>query len=164
MIRRIAANLRPITCPHKTLPHRHIIVNASSATQPAVLSTGYTHQPSRRINRMLSRKEWPMNSRSHLAKNWILTACCCAALVATVSVLLVPARTVAMTSESAKTIVAVAVRRQGFPCNQPTAAERVAENAKPHQSTWKLRCSGASYKVRFNLDMKPDITTINRAN
>lgn len=105
-----------------------------------------------------------MNSRSHLVMNWILIASAYAVLVATVSVVVVSDRTVAMTSENAKTIVAVAVRRQGFPCKQPTSAQRIAENAKPHKSTWMLRCSGASYKVRFIPDMRPDITTINRAN
>ncbi len=49
--------------------------------------------------------------------------------------------------EVSKDIIAMQIRRQGFPCESPESATRDPEAAKPDEAAWILTCKGVTYKV-----------------
>jgi hypothetical protein len=54
-------------------------------------------------------------------------------------------------------IVAAAVRRHGFSCDEAIEAVRDVHHSEPHESVWLLACANQTYKVKFVLDRRVDI-------
>ena len=50
-------------------------------------------------------------------------------------------------------IIAVQIRKQGFPCTNPKSAKRDPQASKPDEPVWILTCENATYRVRLIGDM-----------
>jgi len=50
-------------------------------------------------------------------------------------------------------IIAVQIRKQGFPCTNPKSAKRDPQASKPDEPVWILTCENATYRVRLVGDM-----------
>ena len=48
---------------------------------------------------------------------------------------------------SVATIVAVQIRKQGFPCEDPISAERIAADSAPNHTVYLLKCRAMAYRV-----------------
>ncbi len=46
-------------------------------------------------------------------------------------------------------IIAVQIRKQGFPCTNPQSAKRDPQASKPDAPVWILTCDNATYRVRL---------------
>ena len=46
-------------------------------------------------------------------------------------------------------IIAVQIRKQGFPCTNPKSAKRDPQASKPDEPVWILTCENATYRVRL---------------
>jgi hypothetical protein len=51
--------------------------------------------------------------------------------------------------EVSKDIIAVQIRRQGFPCVNPQSATREGDATKYDDAVWVLKCDNATYKVQL---------------
>ena len=51
--------------------------------------------------------------------------------------------------EVARDIIAVQIRKQGFPCTNPRSAKRDPQASKPDEPVWILTCENATYRVRL---------------
>jgi len=71
-----------------------------------------------------------------------------------------PSPVVAADQESPKEIIAVQIRRQGFPCENPQSVGRDSEASKPDEAVWVLQCENATYRVRLIPDMAADVERI----
>jgi len=60
-----------------------------------------------------------------------------------------PSPVAAAEEETAKDIVAIQIRRQGYPCDRPRSAEPDPEQSRPDEAVWVLRCENAAYRVRL---------------
>jgi len=56
-------------------------------------------------------------------------------------------------------IIASQIRRQGFVCNNPSAAELI-DRGTPHQKVYLLKCEGVIYRVRLTPDLAGKVTEI----
>lgn len=59
--------------------------------------------------------------------------------------------------ESAKTVIAVQIRRQGYECEQPKTATRDTALSKPDGAVWILTCGDRRYRVRLVPDMAAQV-------
>lgn len=73
---------------------------------------------------------------------------------------IVPA-VVAQEQGSVAGIVADKVRSQGFPCDKPGSAERVAGESAPNHTVYVLKCEAATYRVVLVPDQAAVVTRIN---
>ena len=67
----------------------------------------------------------------------------------------------AIGQETSKDVVAVQVRKQGYPCATPLNAERDMAASKPGEAVWVLQCDNGTYRVRLNSDMAAQIERVN---
>lgn len=95
---------------------------------------------------------------SHLGSSWIssimtgvLTWIFLASLAAT---------TAAQDQSDATAIVADQVRRQGFPCDEPSTAERIADESSPNQTVYLLKCKATTFRVVLIPDQAAVVTKI----
>jgi hypothetical protein len=51
--------------------------------------------------------------------------------------------------ETPADIIAVQIRKQGFPCGKAESAERDPKADRPDLPVWILKCDNASYRVRL---------------
>jgi len=56
-------------------------------------------------------------------------------------------------NESAASIIAVQIRKQGFACENPQSADRDEKASKPDLPVWVLKCDNATYRVRVVANM-----------
>ena len=56
-------------------------------------------------------------------------------------------------------IIAAQIRRLGFICKDPGAAELI-ESGTPHQKTYLLRCEGIDYRVRLIPNRAAKVTEV----
>jgi hypothetical protein len=69
--------------------------------------------------------------------------------------------TTATTDQSAvSTIVADQVRSQGFPCEGPSSAERIAAESAPNETAYLLKCEAVTYRVDLIPDQAALVTRI----
>ena len=61
---------------------------------------------------------------------------------------------------AADDIVAAQVREQGYPCEEPTSAERDQGSDGAQGESWILRCTNASYRVELVPDMAARVQKI----
>jgi hypothetical protein len=50
-------------------------------------------------------------------------------------------------------IISDHIRRQGYTCEEPRAAERDQPASRPNETVWILRCGNATYRVTLVPDM-----------
>ena len=55
--------------------------------------------------------------------------------------------------ETAKELLAIQIRDQGYSCDKPVSAKRDAKHSKADVSVWVLRCEHRSYRMRLAPDM-----------
>lgn len=58
------------------------------------------------------------------------------------------------------TIVADQVRSQGFPCKNPSSAERIEAESTPNQTVYLLKCEDITYHVLLIPDQAADVAKI----
>ena len=55
--------------------------------------------------------------------------------------------------ETAKDLLAIQIRDQGYRCDKPVSAKRDEKRSKADVSVWVLRCETRSYRMRLAPDM-----------
>ena len=66
----------------------------------------------------------------------------------------------ALAQDTDVSIIAAQVRSQGFACDNPTGAERLADDSAPDQQVYTLACDGVTYRVKLIPDMAAEITKV----
>ncbi len=74
-----------------------------------------------------------------------------------VSIVFVPLAQDASAQETAKGLLAIQARAQGYRCDKPISAKRDAKRSKPDAALWVLRCEHKSYTMRLTPDMAAHI-------
>lgn len=59
--------------------------------------------------------------------------------------------------ETAKGLLAIQARAQGYRCDKPISAKRDAKRSRPDAAFWVLRCERKSYTMRLSPDMAAHI-------
>jgi outer membrane lipoprotein-sorting protein len=59
----------------------------------------------------------------------------------------------ASAQETAKGLLAVQARAQGYRCDKPVTARKDAKRSRPDEAFWVLRCERNSYTMRLTPDM-----------
>jgi hypothetical protein len=49
--------------------------------------------------------------------------------------------------------IAAQIRAQGYRCDDPVSADRDAEQSRPNEAVWILKCQNSTYRVRLIPDM-----------
>jgi hypothetical protein len=62
--------------------------------------------------------------------------------------------------EKPEDIIAVQLRDQGYPCENPRDAVRDPAESRPDEEAWTIQCDGQKYKIRFVPDMAAQIDKI----
>jgi hypothetical protein len=60
-------------------------------------------------------------------------------------------------AETLQSMLAVAIRAEGFTCDKPLRAARDAKRSRPDRSVWVLQCSNAVYRVTRSPDIAPKV-------
>ena len=55
--------------------------------------------------------------------------------------------------ETAKELLAIQIRDQGYRCDKPVSAKRDEKHSKADAPVWVLRCEHRSYRMRLAPDM-----------
>lgn len=63
-------------------------------------------------------------------------------------------------NEMSKDIIAVQIRKQGFPCTNPQSATREADATKYDDAVWMLKCDNAVYKVQLIPNMAAKVERV----
>jgi len=66
----------------------------------------------------------------------------------------------ATAQEKPEDIIAVQLRDQGYPCENPRDAQRDPAESRADEAAWTIQCDGQKYKVRFVPDMAAQIEKI----
>lgn len=69
-------------------------------------------------------------------------------------------RAIAAEEETPKEIIAIQIRRQGYPCENPQSATRDPKHTKPDEAAWILACEDATYQVILIPDMAARVTRV----
>lgn len=77
------------------------------------------------------------------------------------SICLAGAIATATAQEEIATIVADQVRSQGFPCRNPSSAERLAAESAPNHTVYLLKCEGVIYRVTLVPDQGAQVAQVN---
>lgn len=56
-------------------------------------------------------------------------------------------------AETLQSMLAVAIRAEGFTCDKPLRAARDAKRSRPDRGVWVLKCSNAVYRVTRSPDI-----------
>jgi hypothetical protein len=56
-------------------------------------------------------------------------------------------------AETLQSMLAVAVRAEGFTCDKPLRAARDTKRSRPDRGVWALKCSNAAYRVTRSPDI-----------
>ena len=57
------------------------------------------------------------------------------------------------TTETLQSMLAVAIRAEGFTCDKPLTAVMDAKRSRPDRGVWVLKCSNAMYRITRSPDM-----------
>ena len=63
-------------------------------------------------------------------------------------------------AETLQSMLAVAVRAEGFTCDKPLRAAREAKRSRPDRGVWLLKCSNAVYRVTRSPDIPAKVEPI----
>jgi hypothetical protein len=67
----------------------------------------------------------------------------------------------AFAQDTAKGLLAIQARSQGYVCNSPVSAKRDKKLSRPDAAVWILRCEHNSYKMRLTPDMAARVQRLN---
>jgi hypothetical protein len=67
----------------------------------------------------------------------------------------------AAAQDQSTAIVADQVRSQGFPCSNPSSAERVGAESAPNHTVYLLKCEGVTYRVILVPDQGAEVAQVN---
>lgn len=67
---------------------------------------------------------------------------------------------VAMAQEDPKSIVATAVRQNGYECNEPQSVKPDPNHTTPDEKAWIIHCKDATYRVKFMGDRGAEVELI----
>ena len=67
---------------------------------------------------------------------------------------------VAMAQEDPKSIVATAVRQNGYECNEPQSVKPDPNHTAPDEKAWIIHCENATYQVKFMGDRGAEVELI----
>jgi hypothetical protein len=67
----------------------------------------------------------------------------------------------ASAQETAKGLLAVQARAQGYVCDSPVSAKRDKKHSGPDVAVWVLRCEDNSYRMRLAPDMAARVQQLN---
>jgi hypothetical protein len=68
--------------------------------------------------------------------------------------------TAPLVEETAKDIVAITVRSQGYTCDNPKRAVRDEAASAPDRAAWVVECANATYRVKYDNDLPAEITEV----
>jgi hypothetical protein len=71
--------------------------------------------------------------------------------------LFVPLAQDASAQETAKGLLAIQARAQGYRCDKPISAKKDAKRSQPDAAYWVLRCEHNAYAMRLDPDMAAHI-------
>jgi hypothetical protein len=71
--------------------------------------------------------------------------------------LFVPLAQDASAQETAKGLLAIQARAQGYRCDKPISAKKDAKRSRPDAAYWVLRCEHNAYTMRLDPDMAAHI-------
>jgi hypothetical protein len=71
--------------------------------------------------------------------------------------LFVPLAQDASAQETAKGLLAMQARAQGYRCDKPISAKKDAKRSQPDAAYWVLRCEHNAYTMRLDPDMAAQI-------
>ncbi len=63
-------------------------------------------------------------------------------------------------NESAASIIAVQIRKQGFTCDNPQSADRDSTSPSPDTPVWRLNCGNAIYRVELVPNMAAKVERV----
>ncbi|MFD2055458.1 hypothetical protein ACFSQT_21060 [Mesorhizobium calcicola] len=66
----------------------------------------------------------------------------------------------AKNQDTAAAVVADQVRSQGFPCKNPSSAERIEAESAPNQTVYLLKCEGMTYRVLLIPDQAAEVARV----
>jgi hypothetical protein len=69
----------------------------------------------------------------------------------------VPLALDASAQETAKGLLAIQARAQGYRCDKPISAKKDAKRSRPDAAYWVLRCEHNAYTMRLDPDMAAHI-------
>jgi hypothetical protein len=64
-----------------------------------------------------------------------------------------PATGTPVAAETLQSMLAVAIRAEGFTCDKPLRAARDAKRSRPDRGVWVLKCSNAMYRITRSPDI-----------
>ncbi|MFZ0197454.1 MAG: hypothetical protein WBE32_04855 [Pseudolabrys sp.] len=67
----------------------------------------------------------------------------------------------ASAQETAKGLLAIQARSQGYVCNSPVSAKRDKKHSGPDVAVWVLRCEKNTYRMRLAPDMAARVQRLN---
>jgi hypothetical protein len=67
----------------------------------------------------------------------------------------------ASAQETAKGLLAIQARSQGYVCDSPVSAKRDKKQSGPDTAVWVLRCENNSYRMRLAPDMAARVQRLN---
>ncbi|BCG70738.1 hypothetical protein MesoLj113a_18960 [Mesorhizobium sp. 113-1-2] len=62
--------------------------------------------------------------------------------------------------DTVATVVADQVRSQGFPCKNPSSADRIETETVPNQTAYLLKCEGTTYRVLLIPDQAAEVAKV----
>ncbi|MER9102607.1 hypothetical protein NKH95_01520 [Mesorhizobium sp. M0848] len=62
--------------------------------------------------------------------------------------------------DTVATVVADQVRSQGFPCKNPSSADRIEAESVPNQTAYLLKCEGTTYRVLLIPDQAAEVARV----
>lgn len=81
----------------------------------------------------------------------VFTSICLAGSLATAA---------ANNQDTVAAVVADQVRSQGFPCRNPSSADRIQAESAPNQTAYLLKCEGATYRVLLIPDQAAEVARV----
>ncbi|PTE11220.1 hypothetical protein [Mesorhizobium helmanticense] len=81
----------------------------------------------------------------------VFVSICLASTVATAT---------AKNQDTAASVVADQVRSQGFPCKNPSSAERIEAESAPNQTVYLLTCEDMTYRVLLIPDQAAEVAKV----
>jgi hypothetical protein len=90
-----------------------------------------------------------------------MRAICVAALQLVIASFIATLAQSASAQETAKGLLAIQARSQGYVCDSPVSAKRDKKHSGPDTAVWVLRCENNSYRMRLTPDMAARVQRLN---
>lgn len=90
-----------------------------------------------------------------------MRAICVAAVQLVIASFIATLAQSASAQETAKGLLAIQARSQGYVCDSPVSAKRDKKHSGPDTAVWVLRCENNSYRMRLVPDMAARVQRLN---